>query len=230
MPTARVYIDALNLYYGALKGTEYRWLDLEALSDRLLPHFSVDRIVYCTAMVKPKPHNLDAGQHQAEYIRVLNQLPRVEVIKGTFKVRETYMARVSEQSCQCCNGPTTGYCLCCGYPTVKVSKTEEKGSDVNVAVQLVKDGLQGNFDTALVISNDSDIQPAVDVVRAAGRRVITANPRGTKHSALVGDEKRNIRNAALAASQLANPFAMPSGQSVHAPTGWTSATPKPAAN
>lgn len=32
-----VYIDGFNLYYGALRGSHYRWLDLEALSRRLLP-------------------------------------------------------------------------------------------------------------------------------------------------------------------------------------------------
>ena len=27
----RVYVDAFNLYYGALRGTPYKWLDLDAL-------------------------------------------------------------------------------------------------------------------------------------------------------------------------------------------------------
>lgn len=32
-----VYVDGFNLYYGALRGSPYKWLDLEALSRRLLP-------------------------------------------------------------------------------------------------------------------------------------------------------------------------------------------------
>ena len=32
-----VYIDAFNLYYGAVKDTPYRWLDLDALCRRLFP-------------------------------------------------------------------------------------------------------------------------------------------------------------------------------------------------
>jgi len=37
-----VYVDGFNLYYGALKGTPYKWLDIHALSRRLLPN---DQIV-----------------------------------------------------------------------------------------------------------------------------------------------------------------------------------------
>jgi hypothetical protein len=32
-----VYVDGFNLYYGSLKGTQYRWLDLEAMCTQLLP-------------------------------------------------------------------------------------------------------------------------------------------------------------------------------------------------
>jgi hypothetical protein len=31
-----VYIDAFNLYYGALKGTPYKWLDVKALFGSIL--------------------------------------------------------------------------------------------------------------------------------------------------------------------------------------------------
>jgi hypothetical protein len=34
---ANVYVDAFNLYYGCLKGTPYRWLDLDAFCRQLLP-------------------------------------------------------------------------------------------------------------------------------------------------------------------------------------------------
>jgi hypothetical protein len=32
-----VYVDALNLYYGLLKGTSYKWLDIYGLVKSLLP-------------------------------------------------------------------------------------------------------------------------------------------------------------------------------------------------
>ena len=53
-----VYVDAFNLYYGCLKGTPYRWLDLGALCTRLLPRDRINRIRYFTAMVSARPDDL----------------------------------------------------------------------------------------------------------------------------------------------------------------------------
>lgn len=46
-----VYVDGFNLYYGSLKGTAYKWLDPDALCQRLLPRNEVHRIRYFTAMI-----------------------------------------------------------------------------------------------------------------------------------------------------------------------------------
>ena len=51
MPTANVYIDGFNLYYGAVKGTPYRWLDVRKMCELLLPDLQVERIKYFTARV-----------------------------------------------------------------------------------------------------------------------------------------------------------------------------------
>ena len=50
-----VYVDAFNLYYGCLKGTPYRWLDLGAPCRRLLPKDEIKRIRYFTATVSARP-------------------------------------------------------------------------------------------------------------------------------------------------------------------------------
>jgi hypothetical protein len=43
-----VYVDGFNLYYGCLKGTPYKWLDLGALCQVLLPPNKIQRIRYFT--------------------------------------------------------------------------------------------------------------------------------------------------------------------------------------
>ena len=50
-----VYVDAFNLYYGSLKGTPYRWLDVGAFCARLLPKDRINRIRYFTATVSARP-------------------------------------------------------------------------------------------------------------------------------------------------------------------------------
>src|SRR6266704_296185 len=44
-----VYVDGLNLFYGCLKGTPFKWLDLHRLSAQLLRGHQIDRIKYFTA-------------------------------------------------------------------------------------------------------------------------------------------------------------------------------------
>ena len=60
MVRSNVYIDGFNLYYGALKGTSYKWLDVARLASLLLPgSCRVHRIRYYTARVSGRPGNRD---------------------------------------------------------------------------------------------------------------------------------------------------------------------------
>jgi hypothetical protein len=54
-----VDIDGFNLYYVLLKGSPYKWLDLEKFCDQILPKNTVQRIYYFTARVDPRPHDPD---------------------------------------------------------------------------------------------------------------------------------------------------------------------------
>jgi hypothetical protein len=50
MAKARVYIDGFSLYYGRIRGTQYRWLDLCQLADFLLKNDDVVEVRYYTAL------------------------------------------------------------------------------------------------------------------------------------------------------------------------------------
>jgi hypothetical protein len=49
-----VYIDGFNLYYGAVNGTPYRWLNLAEMCRMLLPRDQILQIKYFTAKLKSK--------------------------------------------------------------------------------------------------------------------------------------------------------------------------------
>ncbi len=74
-----VYIDGFNLYYGSLKGQPYKWLNLERMSELLLPSFEVKRIRYFTARVKERPDDTLAPVRQNAYLRALETLPKVDI-------------------------------------------------------------------------------------------------------------------------------------------------------
>ena len=98
---------------------------------------------------------------------------------------------------------------------------EEKGSDVNLAVNLINDGWKGEFDAMAVVSNDTDLVPAIDVVVSEldipvfvvcpqKRRV---SPELEKAATYV----RHINRSALARSQF--PETLP-GTAIQRPASW----------
>lgn len=146
-----VYIDGFNLYYGALKDTPYKWLDILSLCKNLLPKNEIIQIKYFTAIVSARPNDPDQPNRQLLFLRALRTLPNVEIIYGHFlnKVARMRLAR-----------PIPG-----AGKYVDVIRTEEKGSDVNIAVHLVNDGHNRRYEVAVLLSNDSDLVEAIKIVR-----------------------------------------------------------------
>jgi hypothetical protein len=54
-----IYVDGFNLYYGAGKGTPYRWLNIAEMCGLLLPHDQIVQIKYFMAKVNPRPTDPD---------------------------------------------------------------------------------------------------------------------------------------------------------------------------
>jgi hypothetical protein len=86
-----------------------------------------------------------------------------------------------------------------------VIKTEEKGSDVNLASQALLDGFRERYETAVIVSNDSDLREPVRMIRyELGRRVGVINPHPPKkRSRELSAEAhffKQIREGALKAS------------------------------
>ena len=87
---------------------------------------------------------------------------------------------------------------------VQVVKTEEKGSDVNLATHLLYDACRGNFECAAVVSKDSDLLEPIRIVRhELGLTVGLLNPGKKKSLALLPhvDFIKEIRRGVLNASQ-----------------------------
>jgi len=207
-----VYIDGFNLYYGALKGTSHKWLDIRALFKSILrPDNDILRIKYFTARVSARPDNPDAPTRQDFYLRALeSHIPELEIIQGHFINKPATMRLTKKIG---------------NIEYVRVHKYEEKGSDVNLAVQLVNDAWHNRFDCAVVCSNDGDIGEAVRIVkRERHKSVVIAIPgdpalRPTS-VALKRWASKTIRipQGAVASSQLPNPI--PTTPPIHKPAGW----------
>lgn len=104
----------------------------------------------------------------------------------------------------------------------RVIKTEEKGSDVNLAVQLLNDAWLDVFDCAVVVSNDSDLAEAMRLVKVHHPQkpigLITPGERKTSKQLKVhADFVRSIRPGAIKSSQLPDPIP---GTNIHKPAAW----------
>jgi uncharacterized LabA/DUF88 family protein len=146
-----VYVDGFNLYYRALKGSPYKWLNLEAFAAGVLgPHYEILHINYYTARVSGR-QNPDAPRRQHAYLRALGTLPRVKVHFGQFLAKTKRRPLV--------NPPPSGPHI------VEVHDMEEKGSDVNLAVHMVHDGWAGKYDAAAIVTNDTDLVEPMRIVK-----------------------------------------------------------------
>jgi hypothetical protein len=186
-----IYVDGFNLYYGSLKGTPYKWLDILQLCQQLLPNHQIFRIKYFTARVTGRAKDPDQPNRQQIYLRALRTLPDLEIIYGHFLEHEVMMPAASPAP---------------GAPAyVKVIKTEEKGSDVNIAAHLINDGYRGFYQAAVIISNDSDlVEPIRMVRRELNLPVGVLNPYPKTPSSELrraASFVKPIRTGALAASQ-----------------------------
>ncbi len=83
-----VYIDGFNLYFGALRGTPYRWLDVARLCEIMLPKNEINMIKYFTALVKPRPYDEHQPIRQQTFLRALKTIKDLSVIYGHFLSHE----------------------------------------------------------------------------------------------------------------------------------------------
>ncbi|MFP4579991.1 MAG: NYN domain-containing protein [Candidatus Sumerlaeia bacterium] len=154
MKKTYTYIDGFNLYYGAIKGTPYKWLNLHSLLARKFPKNHIACIKYFTAIVKSPPWDKNKSNRQMLYLKALTSyIPNFRYYKGFFLEKPVKMPLANEKQ----EGGR--------MKMVEVIKTEEKGSDVNLAVHLLNDAWKKEYEAAIVVSNDSDLAESIRLVK-----------------------------------------------------------------
>ena len=227
---AIVYVDGFNFYY-SIRRTPYRWVDPLALSTLLFPALEIQKVKYFSAKVKPQPDDPDARNRQAVYFRALRTLePRLEIFEGHLLRKKNRMALVwpdDERWRRWMLALALGdrSVLEAGTPKVRVWRTEEKGSDVNLASHLIADAHEDDFDVAAVLSNDGDLEFPLRFVREKlGKQVILFNAAPFRHERLApngaaGSSYKRIRHGVLSASQFPTKMTDSRG-AFHRPPGW----------
>ncbi len=203
-----VYIDGFNFYYRAVKNTPYKWLDFKSLfQNLLLKNNQITQIKYFTALVSGK-YNQQKPIKQQTFIRALKSyIPEIKIYYGHFLTHEIYAPLAK---------PTKN------QRSVKIIKTEEKGSDVNIAVHLLNDSWLNNFDCAVIVSNDSDLAESMKLVKTHHPDkllglVMPGKGHPSKELMQHSDFVKRVRKGLLSISQLPNPIP---GTNIYKPEDW----------
>jgi len=199
-----VYVDGFNLYYGIRDYPHAKWLNLDALCRLLLPNHHIQGIKYFTAPISAPRSDPRKPQRQQTYWRALRTIPQLDIIVGLFISNPIQVRPIVAIP----GGPSK----------ITIMKTEEKGSDVNIATHLMLDAFDSIFEIAAVISNDSDLAFPISVVRTRfGRDVIVFNPhqrkpkRPSRMLQSAATQVRDLRKGPICASQFPATLSDPVG-------------------
>ena len=190
-----VFIDGLNFYNGAVKGTGYKWLDFRKLAEIILPEHTIGRIHYFTAIVQERLPDINQPARQLVYLRALSTIQDLDVHLGVFRAQDVWRP------------------LSSGAPEydekVRVLNVEEKQTDVNLATHMTAGAIRQDFEQAALISNDADFVGMLEYLRdAANIPTVLLNPNVARKRRIPGELEqaatyvRNISVSHLARSQL----------------------------
>jgi uncharacterized LabA/DUF88 family protein len=198
-----VYIDGFNLYFGILeKGwRRYLWLDLVALSKRLLTkNQTLITTKYFTARVRADAQKI---ARQSTFLQAISTRGGVDIFFGRYQKKS--------KQCRNCH--------------VKWNEYEEKMSDVRLATELLRDAYTDQFDTALIISADADLLPPIEVIKQdfPDKRIVICFPpkRDNPRLSSVVHGTLRIGRGRLSNCQLPKSIKKPDGYVLRRPKDWT---------
>ena len=150
---------------------------------------------------------------QRVYFEALKRhIPEIEIVLGHFLTHKKKMYLADQRDV-----------TVLGTKTVFVTNTEEKGSDVNLAVTLVNDAWANSMDCGVILSNDSDLTEAFRIAHVERHKdiILLTPPRfKNKRSKQLKKYSRmaiSLKAAILESSQLPDPIP---GTGLRRPQSW----------
>jgi len=187
----------------------WKWLNLQSFFEDLRPDDQVDKVYYFTALVEPEKAHSPKRERQKIYFDALRTLPKLELIFGKYRLRNVKCGATCRQR----------------YQT-----PEEKKTDVNIAIRIIDDAINNRVDRIIVVSGDSDLEPAVEYVRKNCPKIkvsvyvpqlpSTRTRRDNRHYSQLGATVKLLPLGDVMKHQLPNTISLPSGQTLQRPSGW----------
>jgi len=197
-----VYVDGFNLYFGLRDSNLKRlyWLNIKLLAQNLLRENQKLIVTkYFTARISSPP---DKRKRQSTFLEALETLSEFEIFYGHYLSKNI--------TCRNC-----GQCW---------QSFEEKMTDVNIATQMLIDSFEDRFDTALLISADSDLHMPIDRIKKMfpAKRIIVFFPpnRFSANLKRAADVQLSLGHGLLSKSQFPDKVAKANGYVLQRPSQW----------
>ncbi len=221
-PRVGFFVDGFNLYHSVAAFAEetsdesVKWLDLQGLvrgiQPLISPTASLASIHYFTALPEhlylTNPGRL---QRHRTYLRALTA-------HGSIRPSIVF-GRIAQQQVQ----------VRTAMGVVIGSLWREKGTDVALAMALLREASKGDLDEAVIISGDADYVPAVKVFRQmypdVGLRFAFPRGRASKELLREAPNSFTLTSAAYLSHRLPERIRLPSGKFLHCPAEWRRKAP-----
>jgi len=206
------FVDGFNLYHSiceaqkAFPSTQLKWLDVCTLFsshlDQLEPGTELLQVRYYTAYADHLRGGMsDKPKRHRAYVRALTATG-VQVEVNQFKRKDSWDSYTGE----------------------KFVTHEEKETDVAMACAVLEGGIRDEFDTAVLVTGDTDLRPVAHAFQRLfpAKRLVFAFPFHRKNSELAGVASGYFTLSAesYAKHQFAARVKLPSGKYVHCPKEW----------
>ncbi len=135
-----VYVDGFNLYYGlkSKKWKKYYWIDIVRFFEQFIkPNQVLEQVYYFTAV----PKNTIKKDRQDLFFSANKLNPKFKLIFGKYLEK------------------TVRYC------GQEFKTYEEKQTDVNIAVEMIRNVVFNKCDISILVSADSDLLPPINLLR-----------------------------------------------------------------
>ncbi len=199
MARVMFFVDGFNVYHSIKSNhRKFLWLDFRSLAELVIPKTdTIPGIYYFSAFAYWRP---DSVRRHKIYVSAL-ETRGINSIMGKFKKK-------------------TRTCPRCGDYLAR----EEKQTDVNIALQMYHEACSNNYDRAVLVSGDTDLIPAITLIKNTFPVQITVMfpmSRVSEDLKRVCDRHIKIKEKHLASSQLPDEIRLSPTVVLQRPSSWT---------
>lgn len=154
MKKGMIFIDGSNVFYDWKKATSGKQLDIQKYIELVKKKYAgvnILRTYYFTSQTS----------NNSQFLQQVNKIPYTQVVAGRLQNKTIKIdARAGIK------------CPKCSEDIVDTFVTQvDKGTDVNIAVEMLKHAYNKAYDVAILISRDADFAGVVKIIKDLGKNV-----------------------------------------------------------